>query len=480
MEPLCGRTYEKKILLNHLHAREARLIAIYGRRRVGKTFLIRSVYKDTLVFECSGIHGASLKQQLQNFSLALQKAQGSSLPLAVPEDWLSAFQMLEQFLDQRNAPHPSVVFFDELPWLHGPRSGFLPAFGHFWNTWASRQSQLVVIICGSAASWMIKHIINNKGGLHQRINERIRLEPFTLAETEAYLTQNNVSLDRYQLLQLYMAIGGIPPYLQAVRPGESAAQAIDRICFTKNGLLTEEFTNLYQSLFDEASHHMAIVRELAKHGSGLNRNEIMNACRLSSGGTTSSLLDELTESGFIDKQVPYEKNNKDSIYKLSDEYSLFYLKFIDKRKNTGDETWLRISETPSGRSWAGYAFEAVCLKHIKPLKKALGIDGILTTEAIWRFVPGQEHPGAQIDLLIDRTDHSINICEIKYTCDIFAIDAAYATELRRKLSVFREKTKTKKTLFLTMITTYGVHNNTNATGLVQKQLTMDDLFQENT
>ncbi len=476
MEPLCGRGPEKKILLDNLYAREARLIAIYGRRRVGKTFLIRSVYKDTLVFECSGIHGASLKQQLQNFSLALQKAQGAALPLAVPGDWLSAFQMLEQFLTLRDSHHPAVVFFDELPWLHGPRSGFLSAFGHFWNTWASRQSKLIVVICGSAASWMIKHIINNKGGLHQRINERIRLEPFTLTETEAYLEQNKVRLDRYQLLQLYMAIGGIPPYLQAIKPGESAAQAIDRICFTKNGILTGEFTNLYQSLFDEASHHMAIVRELAKHGGGLNRNEIIEACRLSSGGTASVLLDELTESGFINKQVPYEKSNKDSIYKLSDEYSLFYLKFMDKRKNTGDDTWLRISESPSGRSWAGYAFEAVCLKHVMHLKKALGIDGMLTTEATWRFIPGQGHPGAQIDLLIDRADHTINICEIKYARDTFSIDTAYAAELRRKVSVFREKTKTKKTLFLTMITTYGVSNNTTATGLIQKQLTMDDLF----
>jgi len=476
MEPLCGRNQEKKILQDNLHAREARLIAIYGRRRVGKTFLIRSVYKDALVFECSGIHGVSLKQQLQNFSLSLQKAPGALLPVTVPTDWLSAFQMLEQFLALRDSSKPSVIFFDELPWLHSPRSGFLAAFGHFWNIWASRQSKLIVVICGSAASWMIKNIINNKGGLHQRINERIRLEPFTLAETAAYLEQNNVRLDRYQLLQLYMALGGIPPYLQAVKPGESAAQAIDRICFTKNGLLTGEFTNLYQSLFDDASHHISIVRELAKHTGGLNRTEIMRACRLTSGGNTSVLLDELTESGFINRQMPYEKNHKDSIYRLSDEYTLFYLKFMDKRKTTGDDTWLRISESPSGRSWAGYAFEAVCLKHVLNLKKALGIDGMLTTEAAWRFIPGHGQAGAQIDLLIDRADHTINICELKYTQEPFIIDAAYATELRRKLSVFREKTKTKKTLFLTMITTYGIRDNIATTGLVQKQIMMDDLF----
>lgn len=476
MEQLIGREPEKTILTRMLHSPEAELVAMFGRRRVGKTFLIRSVYADRIVFEFTGMHNASLKDQLKSFSLAFNVGKAPRLPTAVPENWIEAFHFLKAHLTTKIATRKSVVFFDEFPWIQTVKSGFLPAFEHFWNTWACRQNNLVVVICGSAASWMIRNIVNNKGGLHNRISQKIRLLPFNLKETEAYLMARKIKLDRYQLLQLYMAMGGIPEYLKAILPGESAAQAIDRLCFSKDGKLKGEFDILYNSLFDRAENHTAVIRALAGKSKGLNRNEIIKACNISSGGTTTKLLEELMESGFITPYIPFDKTIRESIYKLSDEYSLFYIKFLEKSRNKGEDTWLTISESPSWKSWSGFAFEGVCLKHIWQIKKALSIGGVQSEESVWRYAPGKNEKGAQIDLLIDRRDHSTNICEMKYSIEPFTIDKKYAGELQEKLRVFKQKTNSRKTLFLTMITTYGVTANIHSTGLVQKEITMDALF----
>ncbi|MGV3656781.1 MAG: AAA family ATPase [Chitinophagaceae bacterium] len=476
MEKLIGREAERKILQETLASKQAELVAVYGRRRVGKTFLIRSVYQQQMIFELSGIHEARLAVQLENFSLSLQASSGSQMPVAVPRNWLQAFTMLQQYLSKKLGKKKAVVFFDELPWLHTQRSGFLSAFEHFWNTWASRQINLVVVICGSAASWMIENIVNNKGGLHNRITRQIRLLPFDLAETEAYLKSRGIILDRYQVLQLYMAIGGIPQYLKGIQAGKSAAQNLDRLGFTKDGPLKTEFRNLYRSLFENPQHHEAVVRALAKKKQGLTRNEIIKACSLSSGGTATKILAELEESGFITQYTPFQKTAKDSIYKLTDEYSLFFLKFIEGARPTGSGTWLRLSTGSSYQSWSGLAFESVCQKHIVQIKKALGIEGVLTETSIWRYHPKEGERGAQIDLLIDRQDFCINVCEMKFSTAAFTIDKRYAQELATKLQVFKEVTKTKKTLFLTMITTYGAKHNEHYVGLVQSELTMEDLF----
>ncbi|MEP7143042.1 MAG: ATP-binding protein [Ferruginibacter sp.] len=476
MVKLVGREPEKEILSRMLDSPEAELIAVFGRRRVGKTFLIRSVFEKRMLFEFTGIHNASLNEQLQNFSLALKEATGIALQLAAPVNWIDAFYYLQTHLTSKLNSQKSVIFFDEFPWIHTPKSGFLAAFEHFWNTWACRQKNIVVVICGSAAAWMIRNIVNNKGGLHNRISQKIRLLPFNLRETADYLKARRVNLDQYQVLQLYMAIGGIPQYLKDIMPGESAAQAIDRLCFTKDGKLKGEFITLYQSLFDNADNHIAVIRALANKARGLNRNEIIAACGLSSGGTATRLLEELAESGFITPYIPFDKNVKESIYKLSDEYSLFYLKFMERTRSTGADTWLKITQGASWKSWSGFAFEGICLKHSGQIKKALSIGGVQTEESVWRYTPGKNERGAQIDLLIDRKDHSINICEMKYSVSTFTIDKAYAGELQNKINVFREKTKTKKTLFLTMITTFGVKENIHSTGLVQKEIMMEELF----
>lgn len=475
-ESIIGRDAEKKILKEMLASKEAELIVILGRRRVGKTFLVRNYYQKYLVFECTGIHEAGLTEQLSNFSRSLQQAMQTAIPPATPVNWMQAFTFLSDFLATKLKDQPAVVLFDEFPWIHTAKSGFLTAFGHWWNTWASRQSQLKVVICGSAASWMIENILHNKGGLHNRVSRTIRLLPFSLKESQDYLISRGLKLDHYQILQLYMAMGGIPQYLKQVDKGQSAQQVIDKLFFEKNGMLKTEFDVLYRSLFDNASHHEAIVRELAKKAGGMSRAEVIKACGLTTGGTTTRLFEELEHSGFITQYIPFEKTSRDGIYKLSDEYSLFYLKFIDRTRATGAGTWHKIAESQSYKSWCGYAFEAICQKHIQQVKKALGITAVYTDASGWRYTPKKGETGAQIDLLLDRADHCINICEMKFANGEFTIDKKYANELDNKVQVFQAQTKTRKTIFPTLITTYGTKHNIYYTGRIVSEVKMEDLF----
>lgn len=476
MEELVGREEEKKILAEMLASKEAELIALYGRRRVGKTFLVRNFYQKHIVFELTGVHEAGLARQLANFSTALKEAMGATLPLATPGSWQQAFGLLSDFLQVKIRKKPVVVLFDELPWIHTPRSGFLSAFGHWWNTWASRQPLLKVVICGSAASWMINNVIRSRGGLHNRVSRTIRLLPFTLAESRQYLISRGIKLDHYQLLQLYMAMGGIPQYLKQVNKGESVAQAIDKLCFAKNGLLKNEFAILYKSLFAQAEHHEAIVRALSKKAKGMSRSEVIAACGFKTGGWTSHLFEELEESGFITQYIPFDKTARDGIYKLTDEYSLFYLKFIENVRATGAGAWLKLANGQSYNSWSGFAFEAVCQKHVPQIKQALGIAGVYTEASAWRYIPKKGEAGAQVDLLLDRQDHCINVCEMKFAGGEFVIDKKYAGELDGKVKVFRHQTKTRKTIFPTMITTYGTKQNMYYTGRIVAEVVMEDLF----
>jgi len=473
---ITGRIAEKKILAAKLVTTEPELIAIYGRRRVGKTYLVRTFLKDALVFEFTGIHGATTKTQLENFSQALQLATKSPVALAIPPNWLHAFMMLDTYINTLSSDKPTVIFFDEFPWIETRKSGFLQAFDHWWNASATKRSNLKVIICGSAASWMIDKIINNRGGLHNRVTQTIRLLPFTLGETQQYLQNKGVILDQYSQLQLYMAMGGIPHYLRNINPGESTAQIIDRLCFAKDGSLKNEFNNLYKSLFAHSENHELVIRALVANGLGLTRNEIIAECGFTSGGTTSRILQELEESGFITSYIPFQKNTNDSIYKLSDEYSLFYLKFIEHAKDTADGAWLRQFGTPAYTIWSGFAFESVCQKHVLQIRRKLGIEGVLTNTSTWRHAPGKEAQGAQIDLLLDRQDRCINICEMKFSNREFVIDKKYAAELDMKVNVFRSETGTKKTIFPTMITTYGTRKNEYYLGRIQTEILMEDLF----
>jgi hypothetical protein len=475
---IVGRAKEKERLAAALDSPDPELIAIYGRRRVGKTFLIREFLREEIVFELTGLHNEPMRRQLENCAHSLRQHFSGKF-VSTPASWLEAFEQIKALI-QTSTESPTrkkVLFFDEFPWLATRRSGFLAAFEGFWNTFASRRPDLMVIICGSAASWMIRKVIGSKGGLHNRTTARIRLKSFTLRETREYLEHRRVRLDDFQMAQLYMAMGGVPHYLNHIQPGQSAAQNIDRLCFAKDGMLCDEYQHLYAALFEDSANHEAIVRALASTGRGLTRNELLAAGSLKSGGAATSALRELIQSGFVHACPPRDNKTKDSIFRLADQYSLFYLNWIKSNRTSGSDIWLRKAASRKYATWCGYAFETLCLQHVAQMKAALGIASVETTESSWLYRPkSRDDEGAQIDLVIDRRDHCTNICEMKFSESPFVIHKRYATELARKLRVFRERTGTRNTLFLTMITSFGVKRNDYARDLVASEVLLGELF----
>lgn len=470
---IIGRARERKELDRLLASKEAEFLALYGRRRVGKTFLVREHFKKQLCFELTGIKDANVNEQLANFHQQLTEWSGKTQPL--PDTWQVAFQQLGDYLKSLRGSAKRVIFLDELPWLAGPRSGFLAALDHFWNAVASRDRRLVVVICGSAASWMIAKVIDHKGGLHNRVTARMRLEPFTLAEASQFLLSRGVKLTRYDQLMLAMVMGGVPHYLKEARPGESAVQIIDRVCFSPTGLLVGEFDRLYASLFENPERHVELVRMLAKHPQGVTRSALTKV--YSTGGRLSSTLRELEEAGFVRSHSAYEKITKDTIYRLADEFSLFSLKWMEGGGVRRGGSFLTKFTTPAWRACSGYALETLALKHIRQIKAALGIAGVETTECGWIHRPNKTWPdGVQIDLLIDRADHTIHLVEIKFSQGVFTINKDYAQELRRKVAVFQGVTGTRKNVFLTFLTVHGVAPNAYAKELVPVELTTDCLF----
>ena len=468
---LIGRTKELAELKTLSESPKSEFVAVYGRRRVGKTYLVRQAFKNQFAFHLTGIANASLSQQLTNFHLAFQRAYQDETG-TTPNNWLEAFQKLITRLEQQEGR--KVIFLDELPWLDTPRSGFIPALEHFWNSWASGRTDVLLIVCGSAAAWMINNLINNRGGLHNRVTHRIRLKPFTLAETEAFFLARGAAFDRYNLLLLYMVMGGIPFYLDAVRTAESAAQNIDRLCFSEDGLLRGEFDNLYRSLFLHAEKHVAIIEALSSKAKGLTRQEILAETRFLDGGGLTRMLKELEESNFIRRYPSFGVKQKKVFYQLVDVYSLFYLKWIRGTSSLDINTWINGLDSPAQRAWSGYAFEQVCLSHLDAIKKALGISGVQTQTSAWKSSNASQ--GAQIDLLIDRRDQVINLCEMKFSMHPFTIDKSYAQSLQNKIAVFKSETGTRKAIYLTMITTYGIAR-TAYSSMVQNELTMDVLFE---
>lgn len=472
MSKLIGRIAELKMLRDLNKSDKSEFVAVYGRRRVGKTFLIREAFGQNFSFQVTGLANTTLQQQLINFQLALQKVDKTASPTP-PANWLVAFHQLTQFLEKVNAPK-KVVFIDELPWFDTQNSNFIQALEHFWNSWASARRDIVLIVCGSAASWIINKLLNNKGGLHNRVTKRLKVVPFTLNECELFLQSKNIALNRYQIVQLYMVMGGIPFYWDEINVNKSAAQLIETICFSENGLLRNEFPNLFSSLFNQSERHLSIVNSLAKKSKGLTRNEIIELTGLSNGGGMTELLRELEESGFIRQYRPYSHKSRNSLYQLVDFYTLFYLRFIKETQILDGNNWISAVDNPKHRAWSGYAFEQVCLAHTMQIKKALGINGIQTATSGWRSINSQ--PGTQIDMVIDRRDQIIHLCEMKLSIHPFEIDKKYAAELHNKMADFKSETGTRKSIFLTFITTFGLKANSHSIGLVQNELTMEDLF----
>lgn len=471
---IIGRKKECGTLWGLLEKKDSQFCAVYGRRRVGKTYLIREAFNYQFTFQHTGVAKGDLRNQLVAFRDSLRNAGLSQCP--VPKTWFEAFDKLKLLIDSAPAGK-KVIFIDELPWMDTPKSKMVSALEHFWNGWATARPQkdIVLIVCGSATSWITKKLLKNKDGLRGRITEKIKVAPFTLSECEQYASAAGLSMVRKDVLEMYMILGGIPYYWSFLRRGLSVAQNVDELFFSENAKLRDEFGALYQVLFNRPEKFIKVIEALNGKKAGLSRQEILAKTGIEDGGTFKAILEDLEECGFIRHYTSFGKKEKDAIYQLIDNYTLFYYHCILKDRFADENYWSHTYLTSEHNTWARLAFERVCLQHIPQIKKELGISGILSNVASWRASQTETHAGAQIDLLIDRGDNVVTVCEMKYSKDIFVIDASYAKALESKLSVFRTVSGTRKALHLALITTFGVSHN-KYRNLVQNDLTMDCLF----
>jgi len=469
---IIGRKAEQEILGECLKSNKSEFIALYGRRRVGKTFLVREALGSDFMFYASGILDSTIAAQIENFNREIVDFGGTDLIPA--NNWNEAFSNLKALLEASKKKGKKVIFLDEIPWMNTPKSGFLSALDHFWNRYASMRKDVFLIICGSASSWIIENVVNNKGGLHNRLTGDIFLQPFTLRECEAYYRAKNIDIPRFHVAEAYMIFGGIPYYMDFIKPKYSIARNVDEIFFKEDAPLRNEYANVFRSLFKNADNHVRVIEALATRNYGKTREEIIDATGMTVGGGLSKVLDELRTSGFVREYQAFGKKSRDRLYQLIDPFTLFNMRFSKKRNAFSNDFWLRFCSTPAHAAWAGYAFEILCLMHIPQIRRALGISGVLTEIYSWR---SKFHdPGAQIDLVIERGDQVVNLCEMKYASSEYTIDKAYDLNLRNKRSAFMAETRTRKAAQTTMITTYGLHKNAYQAG-IPYEVKLDDLFE---
>ncbi len=474
---IIGRKKEQAIFAKLLESKQAEFLTIYGRRRVGKTFLIREFFQKNIVFEFTGSFEANLGVQLFNFFKELQRSDSALEQKELPQSWAAAFNHLADYLYRLSGTNQKmVVFIDELPWLDTAGSGFMSAFEYFWNQHGSKIKNLLLVTCGSAASWIIKNLINAKGGLYNRITQKIELKPFDLSETTFFFESKNLKFTPYQITQLYMVMGGIPFYLQAIEQGKSVNQIIDSLCFDAGGLLSNEFNPLFHSLFKNAENHIAIVEALASHPYGLSRTQLLNITKISNGGTFVRVLDNLIQSGFVVLLNPFGKKEREAIFRIIDFYSIFYLKFIQNNVSNRPNTWQSLASSGNFNAWSGYAFENICLQHLNHIHAALGISGVFTKISSWRFAGNDEIDGAQVDLVIDRNDDIIHLCEAKFSSKEYIITKEYVAKLRHKRVAFEYVTKTKKAVVTSLLTTYPASKNMYYNEEIHSEISLEALF----
>jgi len=466
---IIGRYEEQMSLQQYVDSEKPEFVAVYGRRRVGKTFLIKEFFNKSFTFYHTGLANEKKDEQLKNFNASLNYY--GKMPYPQSTSWMDSFRQLIHLLKHSKKKGRKVIFIDELSWMDTSRSGFLTALEYFWNSWASSCPDILLIVCASATSWMISKLLRNRGGLHNRVTRRMRISPFTLGECEDFFAQKKIVMDKRTMVESYMIFGGIPFYMDLMEKQFSLAQNVDKLCFSKDGALRDEFSILYASLFKNAEDHTKVVKALGEKAKGMIRDEIIEATNLQGGGLTT-VLEELEQCGFIRKYQSFEKKNKYPVYQLIDSYTLFHIHFIESKSNFG-QFWTTMSDNALHRTWTGYAFELVCLVHEEQIKHKLGISGVLTNCASWRSLTVT--PGAQIDLLIDRNDNVINICEMKYAKGEFTIDKKCAESLCNKRDVFALESKTRKAIHLTMVTTHGVKRN-DYYHVIQSEVKMEDLF----
>ena len=481
---IIAREREQAVFERLMNEPTAQMLVVYGRRRIGKTFLIREYFDDRFAFKHTAVSPMELKDrdkdgellyriQLNEFAVSLRRY-GSKDESPI-KDWSEAFHRLEALLERKRSKGKMVVFIDELPWLDTPRANFLSAFEHFWNDWGSGKHNMLLVVCGSATSWMLDNLINNKGGLYGRTNCEMHLHPFTLSETETYLQSRRVLLDRYDVVQAYMVTGGVAYYLSYFQPGMSLAENIDAIYFDENGFMQTEYDRLFTSLFANNDGYRRIVEALSENRYGLTREAVAERADISLGGTLSDMLKGLVKSDLVTTYWNFGESKKIQYYKLTDMFCLFYLGFVQKNPTNNRTYWRDNQNSPKLNSWRGRAFEDVCFVHQTQLRDALGIGGVQAEVYPWHATAEGGAPGAQIDMLIERADRVVNLCEMKYSQDEFAISKDYDERLRRKVVRLQEELGGRRNVQVTLVTTFGLKRNMYS-GRVQRVVTLEELF----
>lgn len=476
---MIGRGQEMAELQRSMDSDRSEFVIIYGRRRVGKTYLVEHFFDGEYDFSFVGGHRLTKAKQLRNFAKALKKyAQLSRQPKFA--GWDEAFDALEEYIETLPNGKRKVIFIDEMPWIDTPQSEFVDALEMFWNGWAARRDDIMFVATGSSTSWMVDKLVENQGGLHGRITRNIYVRPFTLNEAEQFLSSRGAKWDRYQILQAYMTVGGIPFYYSLMDVKDSLMQNIDRLFFRKNSTLRIEFEELYHALFMHAEKYIQVVKLLNGSRKGLTRKEISDSLGIN-GSVLTNILRNLERCDFLIRYSQFGNKTNDAIYRLVDFYTLFYFRFIDGFNAQDEQWWSHNYQSHAVDVWQGLSFELIALTHLPQIKKRLGISGISTTSSSWRYVPSRTNPkpeekGAQIDLLIDRADRIINLCEMKFSVKPYRITSDYEQKLRERMDIFKTKTKTTKALAHTFITTFGVVDGKHHS-IVDSEVTMNDLFE---
>jgi uncharacterized protein len=474
---MVGRQEELRQMKRFLNSKKPEIVMLTGRRRVGKTYIIQQAYKQDIVFSFTGTKNAEVENQLKKFETKLQETAKKNIKWITQTNWADAFTNLNSYLNSlRKTDKKRVVFFDEFPWICTAKSNFLEEFGYWWNDYGSKNN-ILVAISGSDTAWMIHQIINNKESMHGRVTRRIHLQPFTLAETKEFVLAINPRLTNYDILELYMCMGGIPLYLEQIEPGQSVAQSIYYTCFKKNGFLHQEFTNLYASLFDNYEGHIAVIKALSTKWKGLTRSEIVTASKIADGGGLNRILTNLEACNLIMTVQPFQNKKKGMLYRLADEYSKFYIHFIEKSKINSASNWINYQASNKAfKAWQAYSFESICIKHANAVKQALGISGVFTEVGSYYKAGTKTLAGFQIDMLIDRADNAMNICEIKFYNKPIVITKTIADDMRLKRANFIEFSKNKKAIFNTIIATYGIDRSDYQGSEIDTVVNMDSLF----
>lgn len=438
MKRFVGRELELKKLRAIGEADEPSIVVVYGRRRVGKTELLEQAFRHRNILKFEGIEGLSEKDQYANAMRQLAKYVGEDLLTKVQiTSWSEFFDLVARYTKEGTW----TIYLEELQWLANYESKLLSELKYAWDNQFRRNPKLLLILCGSAPSFMLEKVVHSKA-LYNRSQHEIHLQELSISETKLFLKNRS---DR-EIFNAYLSVGGIPEYLKWVDKESSVFQGLCTHAFTSGSFFSREFEKIFTSSLANNKHYREIIETLSRC-KFLSREELAEKLKLTSGGTLSILLTDLEKCGFISKYCPYNLSNSSNVirYAIADNYLHFYFNFIrpiQSKIENGDYNEVPQSaiKMDSYAKWLGFAFERWCRKYSRVIAKILGFSGVqYRSGAYFSRATNKKDPGYQIDLVFDRADKVYTICEMKYLQSPAGIKVI--GDMERKLSFFPNKGK---------------------------------------